>query len=389
MHDNRRLTYMDPRSFLQVPQLQELRLHNNNLLALGHDLAISVPQLQLVTLYNNPLHCDCNVHWIKASLLLNSTNSNVSFPELGQLHCYTPIRLSGQLLLEVPLSAIPATCPPTVLPFFNDSSQVELGERVLYECHALGSPQPHIHWILANGKVLNNTSNYSRVRLSPKGLLTLIEVKASDAGTYTCVATNALGYDSSSTVLQIHNKDIHILHKGIATNFITVTWNGTASTVLTSDYLILYRQAGSAQPYGRIHVRPYMRTYTITNLQPHTAYEFCMAYEHRQEVVKLHCVQLRTKHAMYSLKGIHTLGSSAILIALSTTAAFITTVCLTVFFLKRYMRRRAYKEPEGAPVEPSLQQLERMSQIPLDNLYNPPSTPLCSSRTSLIGQSRA
>ena len=387
MHDNQELVYIDEDAFLNVQNLQLLRMHGNALQGLSSNIANALPNLEELTLYDNPILCDCNARWLQIYLPFNDTVDNSSTASYYQVLCSSPPELAGHLLQEIP--ELPLTCPPTVLAFFNDSDQVELGETVKYSCRALGQPKPHIHWILATGKIVNNTSNYSRVRLSSAGSLSLLQVKATDAGTYTCMATNSEGYDSRTTQLQIHSKNIHILHKGIATNFITVTWNGTDSTVLSSDYLILYRRAGSKKEYGRIHLRPYMRTYTITNLKPQTLYEFCIAYEHKQHVVKLHCLNIRTKHAMYAMQGIHSMGPMSVLISLVTTIIFIIFVCLSVFFLKRYLRRKSYQQPDGGSVPATEQKVQHMSQIPLDNLYNPPCTPLCTSRTSLISQSRA
>ena len=265
--------------------------------------------------------------------------------------------------------------------------------------------------MLPSGKLLNNTSNESRIRLSASGKLSILHVKAKDAGTYSCIATNSLGQDMVTFVLHVHNKNIHILHKGIATNFITVTWNGTDSTVLSSDYLILYRRHGSNKDYGRVHLRPYMRTYTITGLSPDTLYEFCIAYNHMDTVYKLHCMDIRTKHYMAKMHGIHTFSSLSILSIIVLIIAFVAFVCICGVFVKRYIRRKSYEEPDihniVTEIRPKSSKrdtktVNKMSQIPLDNLYSPASTslstsrtslpsstPLCTSRTSLISNSKA
>ena len=228
-----------------------------------------------------------------------------------------------------------------------------------------------------------------------------------DAGTYTCVATNELGYDTALTQLRIHSKNVHILHKGIATNFITVTWNGTNETVRTSNYLLLYRRSGTQEEYGKIHLQPYMRTYTITNLTPETMYEFCIAIDHKGDIAKLNCLNIKTKHQMVIVPRLTTLGNMSVLIALCTTIAFMLLSCMAIVLIRRWRRRKAYKEPDGinsftlsgtsrgmnAGAGPSGiddgKKVDSLSQIPLDNLYRPPSTPLCTSRTSLISHSNA
>ena len=128
-----------------------------------------------------------------------------------------------------------------------------------------------------------------------------------------------------------------------------------------------------------------MRTYTITKLEPHTDYEFCIAYEHHEEVNKLNCMNIETQSQMFVMHGIHRFSNMTVLIALSSTVTVILAVCLALVLIKRYRRRKAYKEPEGNASTRVNYKVDTMSQIPLDNLYNPPSTPICTSRTSLIG----
>ena len=415
MHDNAKLTFLDSQAFVQCNSLKLLYLQNNNLLALSSNIAASLPNLQSISFYHNPLHCDCNVYWVKEmmgayhdyydsfSLTVSNEsvdNASVTIPPITFQHaekfvCDTPTTMNAKLLKVIPLSTIPKSCSPTVIPFFNDSHQRELGDSVVLECRAIGVSTPHIHWILSNGKVVNNTSNYSRVRLDGVGTLRIEHIKAIDAGTYTCVAANENGYDTTSTVLRVHNKDIKIMHKGIATNFITVTWSGTGSTVSSSNYVIIYRRRGTNEEYGKVALRPYMRSYTITNLEPQTLFEFCLGYDHSDRTVKVSCMDIQTKHQLYVMEGMKSVNNLTVVIGISAAASFLLFICVLSVFIKKYRQRKHYKEPEGlnlpgpATVSTSQAGSSHMSQIPLDNLYKPPSTPLCTSTTSLISSSNA
>lgn len=393
LHDNPKLMYVDPVAFHNVPKLASLFLHNNSLMALPTQLLSSLPSLATISVYGNPLRCDCNIRWIK-QLLTNGQNRSIIFQDSDRLQCDTPTRLNSKFLKDVPLTSIPKVCSPTVIPFFQDSYQRQLGDRITFECRGIGEPQPHIHWILSNNKVVNNTSNISRIRLDTSGSLSLDHLKSEDAGTYTCVATNANGYDTTSAVLRVHNQDIHILYRGIATNFVTVTWNGTSSTVATSNYLILYRKAGgAASTYRSVHIRPFMREYTVSNLKPETTYEFCIAYQHGTETTTLDCMQITTKHQSSIDDGITTIKKTTVGLAFGVVIMSLVLLCVTVALVKRYRRRKSYQEPSGKnemiPQASSSKTVNfkvgHMSQIPLDNLYHPPSTPLYTSRTNLIG----
>lgn len=414
LHDNHRLTFIHPEAFLNVPKLRVLYVHNNNLMTLPQELVTSLPGLTNVTFYHNPIRCDCNSYWIKQqidtvhrqptlatnastaqssaasnpvqTMVANSTLRLITFPEASKLACDLPVKYGSRLLLNLLLANIPTLCPPTVVAFFNESYQRQLGSSISLRCRAIGVPSPNIHWIMSNGKIVNYTSNYSRVKLDLTGTLTINHLKAIDAGTYTCVATNSYkkGSDTSSTVLKVHSNNVNIFYTGIATDFITISWNGTDSTMSTSDYLMLYRRVDSDKAYGKIDLRPYMRQYAITNLKPATFYEFCIAYQNKADFVKLNCMTVQTMQRSYRMAGIHTFGSMSLVIAVMSAFAFIVFFCMGIALLKRYFRRKAYKEPEG-PIRPTTpKKLETMSHIPLDNLYAPPSTPICSSRTSLI-----
>lgn len=211
IHDNPRLAYIDPGAFVNVPNLQYLYVHNNALKALPATTLATFPLLKEISFHNNPIQCDCNIYWIRnllentaiasstdasqplaskmignrpgavadplGNLALNNKTNQITFTEPEQFTCDTPPALEGRLLTDIPLANISRACPPTVIPFFNESYQRELGDSVTFECQAIGIPLPHIHWILANRKVVNNTSNDSRVRIGSNGALTVKHLK--------------------------------------------------------------------------------------------------------------------------------------------------------------------------------------------------------------------
>lgn len=389
MHDNAKLSFIDPLAFVQVDSLEMLHLHNNNLRALPSSLLSELPNLQVVSFYNNPLQCDCNSRWIKVTEDGRADNSTgINFINYDKFICHSPEELRGKLFKSLSLTKFAKVCSPSVIPFFNDSYQLELGQNIEYVCRAIGIPIPKIHWIMPDGKILNGTSNYSRVKLQSTGTLSIEHLKATDGGKYTCVASSSGGtnYDTATSVLRLHNKDIQILDKGVATNFITVTWNGTGSTISTSDYFIMFKQKDAESEYHMIDLRPYMRTYTITNLKPHTVYEFCIAFRHQDAYQKLNCVDIQTKHQMFLMTGIRTMGNLSIFIAIVIITCMMCFLCAATMIIKKCIRRKSYQEPEGANVPAKVGNL---SQIPLDNIYHPPSTPLFASTTSLIPSSSA
>jgi len=265
------------------------------------------------------------------------------------------------------------------------------------------------------------------------------------------VALNARGYDVANTQLRLYASSARILLKAVSATFVAITWNGTDATMTSANYVITYQpsslpsvsslgvlgvahlQGGeNSDEYGKVHLRPYMRGFTATNLHPRTEYDFCLSCEHVDgTLVHLHCVRVMTKYGVIASSS---LGISPLLtafdVAIATLGLAVLLLLFSVFglFFKRYTRRSLYEQPRGfdAYGRPQssttsiavdvdgiretgasmgdhgahvfgatsgefigkslgVRRLASMSQIPLRNLYEPPSTPLSTSRTSLLG----
>ncbi|CAH1784817.1 unnamed protein product [Owenia fusiformis] len=383
LHDNPKLMHIDPQAFVKLPKLTRLYVHNNALLSLPVELLGNLPSLKLISFYNNPVYCDCNIYWIQQTLLNTTNMSSVEFQQADKIVCETPYQFAKHILTSVPLDKIPRVCAPTVIPFFRDKEQIPVTSTVSFSCRAIGVPTPNIHWILNTRKILNGTSNHSRLKLFNSGTLQIGHVKAKDAGTYACMATNAVSHDTASMVLGVHSTNIRIITQGVSSNFITITWNGTDQTVSSTQYKILWKSSISNHPPEVIHLRPYMRTYTVTDLIPNTLYQFCISFDNLGDKEILNCADIQTKQQMYIYRGIQKYNNMAVIAALTVTISTILSVCLGAVILRRYRMRKNYKEPEGTNYK-----VESMSNIPLDNIYHPPSTPLCTSRTSLISNAQ-
>ena len=91
-------------------------------------------------------------------------------------------------------------------------------ENVTLGCYVLGNPEPKVKWILPNGQyvdksysihdieVLDDLSQRTRVKTMQKDNSLLIsETRVRDSGIYQCVATNALGNDTGTVNLTIHD----------------------------------------------------------------------------------------------------------------------------------------------------------------------------------------
>jgi len=343
LHDNRRLEYLDPRALgrdvINGEMLHQISLHNGALLAVPGFLAVDHDDerhnqrfTRWISAAGNPLHCDCNVRWLRDAILSSNTTKIVDGQEV---RCDSPTRLRGRRLSDVDAEdpvVVDGLCPSVIVPFFDETTVARLGARVQLDCRAVGRPFPRLHWILPHRTVLNTTSttDAGRLAVDASGSLVVAAVRASDFGTYTCVALNARGYDAAATSLSASEPlpcqtddgrgdgrpRPRLLVKGVASTFVAVTWNGTDVPGATGTgyssrgvrYAIVYRESEPAtnnrdnsvlkhiesdaaaaaadddddgEPVykGRINLRPPMRAFTFNNLRPLTLYEFCIGCE--------------------------------------------------------------------------------------------------------------
>lgn len=64
------------------------------------------------------------------------------------------------------------------------------GQAVSLRCRAVGDPEPVVHWVAPDGRLLGNSS---RTRVRGDGTLDVTITTLRDSGTFTCIASNAAG----------------------------------------------------------------------------------------------------------------------------------------------------------------------------------------------------
>ena len=87
------------------------------------------------------------------------------------------------------------------------------GAAASFACQATGEPVPIISWYF-NGIPITNDIGVDKYDISETSVntttinstLTIISVKSSDVGTYTCNATNVVSSDTSSGVLIVNGE---------------------------------------------------------------------------------------------------------------------------------------------------------------------------------------
>ncbi|MEJ1270154.1 hypothetical protein NN561_000975 [Cricetulus griseus] len=115
--------------------------------------------------------------------------------------------------------------------------KVQVGQRVDIPCNAHGSPPPSITWFKSGRPVLIDGAQQPS---NPDGTLSIEQAVVSDAGVYTCVATNIAGRDEAELTLHVQVPPVikdkeHVTNVSVLVNHLASLYceaEGTPSPVI-------------------------------------------------------------------------------------------------------------------------------------------------------------
>ncbi|NXP43088.1 LRRN2 protein, partial [Leiothrix lutea] len=197
--NNPKLSFIHPKAFQHLPQLETLMLNNNALSALHRQTVESLPNLQEISIHGNPLRCDCVIRWV------NSTRPRVRFIEPQSTLCAEPPDLQRRHIRDVPFREMTEQCLPLISArSIPTSLEAEVGEDVELHCRALAEPEPEIYWVTPSGVKLLPFGGDGRLKVHSEGTLEIRGIEAGQAGLYTCVAHNLLGADTRGVRVSVN-----------------------------------------------------------------------------------------------------------------------------------------------------------------------------------------
>ncbi|MEE6492484.1 hypothetical protein FKM82_016584 [Ascaphus truei] len=135
----------------------------------------------------NPLHCNCELLWLRRLLREDDLET-----------CASPPLLSGRYFWSITEEEFLCE-PPLVTKYISELSVLE-GQRATLRCKALGDPEPAIHWISPEGKLI---SNGTRILVYDNGTLDILITTVKDTGSFACIASNPAGETTKTAVLHI------------------------------------------------------------------------------------------------------------------------------------------------------------------------------------------
>ncbi|XP_071549821.1 cell adhesion molecule Dscam1-like [Panulirus ornatus] len=179
----------------------------------------------------------------------------------------------------------PRSDAPAAIASFSDNLVAVWGEELRLACRVVGSPTPTRVWTF-NGKPL--LTSQGRVKQYPDGSVLVTDVRAQDAGNYTCTTNNIHGSDSiiyTVTVQASRDQGVPpspplVFVSDVTTSTLTVRWRTADSggAPLLGYYLHEKREFGE---WRRMEVPADADSYTLTGLQCGTRYQvYVSAYNH-------------------------------------------------------------------------------------------------------------
>uniref|UniRef100_A0A8V5GB37 Leucine rich repeat and fibronectin type III domain containing 1 n=1 Tax=Melopsittacus undulatus TaxID=13146 RepID=A0A8V5GB37_MELUD len=159
----------------RLPRLTRLDLTANRLRALP---PVPGPPGPMLAAGGNPLHCNCELLWLR----------RLAQPERLE-SCASPAPLAGRLLWAVPEEELTCRAPSIAGAAAHPPAVIE-GQPLRLECAANGDPAPALHWLGPDGRLVQNGS---RRAVGLDGALELRVATLDDHGAFTCVASNAAG----------------------------------------------------------------------------------------------------------------------------------------------------------------------------------------------------
>uniref|UniRef100_A0A8C2Z787 Leucine-rich repeat and fibronectin type-III domain-containing protein 2 n=1 Tax=Cyclopterus lumpus TaxID=8103 RepID=A0A8C2Z787_CYCLU len=196
--DHNLLDFIPEGTFVDLDRLARLDLTSNRLQKLPPDPIFAraqdsmmlttpyAPQLSL-SLGGNPLHCNCEMLWLRRLERDDDLET-----------CASPSALKGRYFWNVNEEEF--LCQPPLITQHTHRMLVLEGQTAGLRCEATGDPLPTIHWISPEDQLLGNSS---RTTVYRNGSLCITITTSKDYGTFTCIAANVAGESTASVEVSI------------------------------------------------------------------------------------------------------------------------------------------------------------------------------------------
>ncbi|XP_057695184.1 leucine-rich repeat and fibronectin type III domain-containing protein 1 isoform X2 [Corythoichthys intestinalis] len=141
-----------------------------------------------VSFGGNPLHCNCELLWLRRLTREDDLET-----------CASPEHLMDKYFWSIQEEEFICE-PPLITKHLATKPHVMEGQGVTLKCKAVGDPDPEIHWRSPDGKLVHNNS---RTILYENGTLDILITTLKDSGAFNCVASNAAGIATAAVEINM------------------------------------------------------------------------------------------------------------------------------------------------------------------------------------------
>nr|XP_033810231.1 leucine-rich repeat and fibronectin type-III domain-containing protein 4 [Geotrypetes seraphini]XP_033810232.1 leucine-rich repeat and fibronectin type-III domain-containing protein 4 [Geotrypetes seraphini] len=226
--DHNLIDYIMEGTFAELYKLSRLDMTSNRLYTLRPDPLFARSQTGIIspTPYmsnivlnfgGNPLHCNCELLWLRRLMREDDMET-----------CATPPQVAGRYFWSIPEEEF--TCEPPLITRHTHKLWILEGQKATLKCRAIGDPEPVIHWVSPDDKIMANSSRMISYR---NGTLDILVTTIRDDGTYTCIAINAAGESTTMVDLTIiplphrSNGTVNVLQQDPGSSDITTSAKST------------------------------------------------------------------------------------------------------------------------------------------------------------------
>ncbi|XP_043928374.1 roundabout homolog 2 isoform X17 [Protopterus annectens] len=218
------------------------------------------------------------------------TITNVQRSDAGYYTCQA-LTVAGSILAKAQLEVTDVLTdrPPPIIRQGPSNQTAAVDGIALLKCQATGDPVPTISW-LKDG--LSLSLKDTRISLKDQGNLQIKNLRASDSGIYTCVATSSSGETSWSAFLEVQESPGVTVSKiydscdlpgppskpqvaDVTKNSVTLSWQlGTPGALPITSYIIEAFSQSVSNSWQTVADHIKSTLYTVRGLRPNTIYLF-------------------------------------------------------------------------------------------------------------------
>ncbi|KAJ0063893.1 hypothetical protein NL108_013312, partial [Boleophthalmus pectinirostris] len=218
------------------------------------------------------------------------TISSVQRSDAGFYICQA-LTVAGSILAKAQLEVTDVLTdrPPPVIRQGPSNQSVPRDSVALLRCQASGEPVPSVSWLKDGLSLLGKDP---RMSLQELGSLQIKNVKVSDSGIYTCVATSSSGETSWSAFLEVKESAGAVVVKGpeepdlpgppskpqvtdVTKNSVSLSWQaGTSTAAPVISYVIEAFSQSVSNSWQTVAEHVKTPHFTVKGLRPNTIYLF-------------------------------------------------------------------------------------------------------------------